>query len=121
MTRVPQRPFPGPSLRELQIDDYDDGDPYSCMAAGAAEQNHNKAVKARLDDLLFRVESCFGEPEAALQQLIEEDVDNVKAVLYDIWYNGRFIFNGKKAQADWAAQQSARLGNAALVEYDRNA
>ena len=121
MLKVPSRPLPGPALREMQIDDYDDGDPYSCMAAGAAEQNHNKAVKARLEELLFRVESCFGEPEAALQQITDENVDNVKAVLYDIWYNGRFIVERKKAQADWAAQQSARLGNATLLEYDRNA
>lgn len=122
MSKLPVRPKPSKALDvDAQvIEDYDDGDPYSCMAAGAAEDRAKTAAAHAMQAFRKRVESCRDGSPAELDKLVAEDARSVKAVLYDIWHDCRFIRAGKGAMADWAAKESARIGNKTLLEYDRS-
>jgi hypothetical protein len=106
MKSKPPRPHP-----KEKITDYDDGDPYSCVAAGAHEDKLQR-------DLQARVEQCFGKSQGQLQFLMRLDPASVKTALYDIWDREREP-GGNRDLADWAARQTAELGDPALVEYDR--
>lgn len=120
MRKVPVRPKPSRALDvdAHTIDDYDDGDPYSCIAAGAAEDRAKAAAAKAMAALRIRVESCMGQPENRLDELVAEDAASVKAILYDLWYDCRFIRAGKSDIADWAAGESARIGNTTMLDYD---
>lgn len=103
-------PRPDPSFEE----DYDDGDPFACIAAGAA------GVRSKMDALKAEAKACFGQPQEMLEALIAADRKNALAALWEVWYQDRFLARpGKSGRAEWAAEQSARLGNASLLEYDR--
>lgn len=84
---------------------YDDGDPYSCMAAGWAETNARRWPPERVARFRAQVESCFGKPEDSLRRLLDEDRPQVILIL-------RKIQTGSRSQdkARWAAQQLSRLG-----------
>jgi hypothetical protein len=99
MMSKPPRPRPAE-----KVTDYDDRDPYSCVAAGAQEERLQR-------DLQARVEQCFGRPGQPLQFLLLLDQASVRTALYDIWDREREA--GKnRALADWAAQQMAAIGRA---------
>ena len=102
----PVRPVP-----TEKIVDYDDGDPYSCMAAGRAEEDMQRALQAR-------VEECFGKPAEQLQKLVSQDRASVRTALFDIWTGGRLTRQRGKL-AEWAAEQMALLGDSSLADYDR--
>ncbi len=106
-------PFPSrpdPSFEE----DYDDGDPFSCIAAGAA------GVPSRLEALTARVKKCYGQPPEKLQELVDADRKSTISALWEVWYNDRHLQSPPNhRRADWAAEQSALLGNTSLVEYER--
>lgn len=107
---IPFPARPDPSFEE----DYDDGDPYSCIAAGVA------GVTSKLAELTVKVEQCYGQPAENLQALVEEDRKSTISALWEIWYKYRFIFPARSPQhANWAAEQAALLDYSALVEYDR--
>jgi hypothetical protein len=109
MAAIPARP--DPSFEE----NYDDGDPYSCIAAGAA------GIPSKMDALKAKVVSCYGQPPDKLQALVDEDRKSTISALWEVWYNDRFLSKRKKPQrATWAAKQAALLGYTALVEYDRH-
>ena len=106
MANYPPRPPEPPDE-----DDYDSGDPYSCIAAGAAGVGK--------PSMIYRVGECCGKrDEGALRKLMQEDLASVKVALYDIWHSGRSskVFYQKGC---WAAKQMALLGNSALLDYDR--
>ena len=103
---LPQRPQPGE-----KVTDYDDGDPYSCIAAGAAE-------RARQRHLQEKVEQCYGHGPEVLASLLAKDTASVKTALYDIWLEAQKLRPNPGLRA-WAAEQMARLGNRSLQEYDR--
>lgn len=101
--KMPVRPEP-----KEKISDYDDGDPYSCMAAGRAEYDMQKSLQRQV------MAARSGPPES-LQSLIQKDSASVQTAFYDIWLENR----GKDASlASWAAEQMKLLGNASLAEYD---
>lgn len=106
MKSKPPRPQP-----QEKVTSYDDGDPYSCIAAGAQEEKLQRALQRR-------VEQCFGQSAQQLQLLVHLDRDSVKTALYDIWSAEREP-GRNRALADWAAQQMAALGDSSLVDYDR--
>lgn len=108
--RFPMKSKPARPRPSEKITDYDDGDPYSCIAAGVQEEKLQR-------DLQARVEQCFGA-SGNLEFLIHLDQTSVKTALYDIWNQQREP-GGNRALADWAAQQMAALGDSSLVEYDR--
>lgn len=106
---MPPRPVrPTPSEKVL---DYDDGDPYSCMAAGRQEDLLQKALQDR-------VELCFGRPAEQLRRLAEEDPASVKTALFDLWAQARET-RTRPDLARWAAEQMAHLGDSSLVDFDR--
>ncbi|MBS2035170.1 hypothetical protein JST97_09275 [bacterium] len=106
MRQKPQRPQP-----TEKVLDYDDGDPYSCIAAGREEE--------RLQQRLQRsVEECYGEPEQRLERLAEQDLASVKTALYDIWDRERSSQSNPEL-GDWAAAQMGRLGDRRLLDYER--
>jgi hypothetical protein len=101
------RPAPPP-----RIDDYDDGDPYSCIAAGAAEHRLQSNWQ-------HRVRSCFGEDDERLRRLHASDPHQVKGALFDLWMDIRR--QGKPNElSDWAARHMEELGYPWLVRYDRD-
>lgn len=102
----PKPPRPQPTEKIL---DYDDGDPYSCIAAGNAEDKLQR-------DLQQRVADCFTNPRGSLELLARLDLASVKTALYDIWNEGR---DNRAPIATWAAEQYANLGDDALIRYDR--
>ncbi|MFN8611484.1 MAG: hypothetical protein U0931_28315 [Vulcanimicrobiota bacterium] len=102
-------PRPQPSEKVL---DYDDGDPYSCMAAGREEERLQQK-------LLQQVFECFGHSESVLDGLAQRDLAGVQTALYDIW-DGNGVASPSKELSAWAAAQAARLGNRSLLEYDRS-
>ena len=104
MPKLPSRPIPS-----YVIDDYDDGDPYSCIAAGSAERSMEQSI-------LQQVEACFGQ--AGPLKVAGRSLANIQTALYDIWLRDRF-FKRNSAKADWAAEQMALLGDLRLVDYDR--
>ena len=57
-------------------DDYDSGDPYGCIAAGAAGVGK--------PTMIYRVGQCY-EKRQPLTKLIQEDLASVKVALYDLW------------------------------------
>lgn len=93
------------------VEDYDDGDPYSCMAAGRAELDLRQSWQRRVQD-------CFGAPPEKLQKLVKQDQANVKGALFDIWMEIRKNSKGN-ALSQWAATQLEELGYSSLSEYDR--
>ncbi len=108
MPRIPPRPDPS-------FEDYDDGDPYSCIAAGAA------GVPSKMDALKAEVQQCYGRPVSKLDELVAADRQSTIAALWEVWYKDRFFPRRLKnlSRATWAAEQSARLGNPSLLDYDR--
>ena len=106
--RFPSRP--DPSFEE----DYDDGDPYSCIAAGAA------GVPSRLESLTAQVEACYGQPAEKLEALVIADRKSTISALWEVWYKNRHLRKPPDhSRADWAAKQSALLRNVSIVEYER--
>ena len=106
MAHFPKRP-PQPEL----IDDYDDGDPYACMAAGAAERD-------LLKEWENRVRHCYGQPQSQLGGVVKASSKEIVGVcLYDIWELARR--SGDLALRDWAAEQMAWLGDPSLREFDQ--
>lgn len=103
--RKPARPQP-----PERILDYDDGDPYSCIAAGSQEDKLQRQFQAR-------VEACYGKPEQDFARLAKEDLAGVKTALYHVWERERQ--SGARELADWAAERMGQLGNRSLIEYDR--
>lgn len=95
-----------------KVVDYDDGDPYSCMAAGHAEEKMQRALEER-------VEQCFGKAAQELTRLAKQDQASVKTALFDIWTRARLAETSPEL-AHWAAQQLADLGNSSLLEYDKS-
>ncbi|MCA9794171.1 MAG: hypothetical protein KC910_20325 [Candidatus Eremiobacteraeota bacterium] len=77
----------------MSIEDYDDGDPYSCIAAGFAER------------LPARVEACFHAPPGELASLASIDRGAVKSILRQILERSQGTPKG-----DWAERQLAELG-----------
>ena len=67
-------PRPQPSEKVL---DYDDGDPYSCMAAGREEERLQQK-------LLQQVFECFGHSESVLDGLAQRDLAGVQKGLHTI-------------------------------------
>lgn len=122
MSKLPARPKPSRALdvQAQVIEDYDDGDPYSCMAAGFAEDKAKASAADALAIFRMRVECCRDEHPNEMKKLLEEDAESLKAVLYDIWYDCRFIHAKKGDVADWAAKESAKIGNKTLLEYDQS-
>jgi hypothetical protein len=106
--RFPARPPAPPAAEE----DYDDGDPYACMAAGAA------GIESKNPNYRYLVGQCVHRPAEQLQPLIDKDLASVKVALYDLWREGRQDGLFSK-QREWAARQMALLGDASLVEYDQ--
>lgn len=104
MRAKPPRPPEPP-----EDDAYDSGDPYSCIAAGAAG--------VAKPTVIYRVGQCY-EKRQPLTQLVQEDLASVKVALYDLWDSGRY-YKHRRKQGTWAAQQMALLGDPSLVEYDR--
>jgi hypothetical protein len=103
----PPRPIP-----TLVEEDYDDGDPFSCMAAAAA------GIQQKQPNYLYLVDqACQERQPDKLDDLAAQDLSCVKAALYDIWDSGRNHPN-LRDRGSWAAQQMARLGDSSLVEYD---
>jgi len=102
-------PRPQPSEKVL---DYDDGDPYSCIAAGYQENQLQER-------LLQRVEECYGKPDSELAQLASADLASFKTALYDIWERERKTRHNPKL-GTWAADQSGQLGNRSLISYDQS-
>lgn len=106
-------PFPSrpdPSFEE----DYDDGDPYSCIAAGAA------GVSSRLQELIAKTRACYGQPAEKLQALVDADRKSTISALWEVWYDNRHLKKPPNhALADWAVQQSSLLGNTSIAEYER--
>ena len=105
----PQRPTP-PQVEE---EDYDDGDPYSCIAAGAA------GVQQKSPNYPYLLTQAFenGRPEQ-VQELAARDLASVKTALYDLWNSGRY-HKSAHALGSWAAQQMDKLGDSSLLEYDQ--
>ena len=106
------RPKPVRPTPSEKVVDYDDGDPYSCIAAGHQEERLQRALQDR-------VEQCFGKPAAALELLVNEDIDSVKTALYDIWTRACQTETGSDL-ARWAAEQLANLGDSSLADYDKS-
>ena len=104
MPKKPPRPIPS-----YLIDDYDDGDPYACIAAGSAEHSMEQST-------LRQVEACFGQ--AGPLEAHGNSLANIKTALYDIWLRDRSS-EQSLAKADWAAEQMAILGDSSLLDYDR--
>ena len=105
---IPSRP--DPSFEE----DYDDGDPYSCIAAGAA------GVLSKLDALVTEVDACYGQPAEKLEALVRSDRKSTISALWEVWYKNRRIKSPPDhPRADWAAEQSALLGNTSIVEFEQ--
>ncbi len=103
-------PRPEPSFEE----DYDDGDPYACMAAGAA------GIPSKMDAYKAKILACYGQPQEKLDRFVTEDKASALAGLWEVWYQHRFLEPlSDQGPGNWAAEQSARLGNPSLVEYDR--
>lgn len=90
-------------------DNYDSGDPYGCIAAGAAGVGK--------PTMIYRVGQCY-EKRQPLTKLVQEDLASVKVALYDLWNSGRYHKHRHK-EGTWAAQQMALLGDSSLVDYDR--
>ncbi len=105
MTSKPVRPTP----REKVVD-YDDGDPYSCIAAGRHEEDLQKALQAQ-------VEACYEQPDSRLEVLVSQDRASVKTALFDIWERERRT-RQRPQLATWAAEQMAQLGDSSLRDYD---
>ena len=100
--QMPRRPKP-----KDKITDYDDGDPYSCMAVGRAELDLQISLQKR-------VSACYGRSDEALQPLLEQDPASVKTALYDIWSENRGA-----PLANWAADHMERLGSPQLKQFDQ--
>lgn len=94
-----------------EISDYDDGDPYSCMAAGFAEHKQQEALKKQ-------VESCLFDSEDTLLSLFKTSPAGVKTALYDIWHQFRKI-SARQDKAERAARLLADFGEPAVLEYHR--
>lgn len=103
----PKPPRPTPSEKIL---DYDDGDPYSCMAAGAEEDRLQKELERE-------VETCLGAPEK-LALLVRRDPAGVRTALYDLWDRKRGV-SALRRQARWAAERLAELGLPDVLRFDR--
>ena len=111
VTGMPFPSRPDPSFEE----DYDDGEPYSCMAAGAA------GVPSRLDALVAKVDGCYGESAEKLEALVQADRKSTISALWEVWYKNRRLKSPPDhLKADWAAEQSALLGNTSIVESERD-
>ncbi|MGE0494882.1 MAG: hypothetical protein AB7S38_37070 [Vulcanimicrobiota bacterium] len=76
----------------MSIEDYDDGDPYSCIAAGFFER------------LPAEVEACFDSRPDDLARLVRVDRGAVKSILRQILERSQGTPKG-----DWAARQLAAL------------
>jgi len=61
--------------------DYDDGDPYSCIAAGYAERQAREWLPERMAKLKSEVHQCFGKPVEELNRLLDLDKSKVILVL----------------------------------------
>jgi hypothetical protein len=107
MSSKPVRPTPSEKVL-----DYDDGDPYSCVAAGNQESHLQRALQER-------IEACYGKPNREIDFLSGKDPASAKTALYDIWDRERQT-RSNKALGDWAAEQMARLGDKSLVSYDKS-
>lgn len=101
-------PRPKPTEKVL---DYDDGDPYSCIAAGNQEDRLQRQLQEQ-------VEGCFGKADDELARLAAKDRASVKTALYDIWERERRTRHNPKL-GTWAAVQMGLLGNRSLVDYDQ--
>ena len=64
--------------------DYDDGDPYSCIAAGYAEQQARKWPPERWAQLKIDLEQCYGKPAEDLKRLLTMDKSRVILALREI-------------------------------------
>ena len=85
--------------------DYDDGDPYSCIAAGYAEQEARKWTPERLAKLKMDLERCYGKPAEELKRLLAMDKSRVIMAL-------REIHAGSQSEEirRWADEQLSLLG-----------
>lgn len=105
----PPRPEPTPIVEE---EDYDDGDPYACIAAGAAN------IKQKNPNWFYLVVQAYESRQPSqLADLLERDAASVKTALYDLWNSGR-SHRSLREKGRWAAEQMARLGDSSLLEYD---
>lgn len=94
--------------------DYDDSDPWSCLAAAAKEMG------LPLRNTEERVESCYHQGNSRLlKDLIKDDRDGVIRGLWRIWgrAHGKYYRNADLAR--WAARQLEALGDSTLMERER--
>ena len=110
-----QKPLP-PERPEFEEEDYDDGDPYSCIAAGAAGIK-TKGVPPSPNYGYLLWKAFTKDDSDAVRQMAEKDPVGVKYALYAMWDNGR-DFVPHRDRGQWAGQQMAELGDPSLVEYD---
>lgn len=104
----PPRPF-APELEES----YDDGDPYACMAAGAA------GIRSKSPNYIHLLSQVCGDDDSPrVARWAQTAPDHVKAALYDMWDRGR-SYRMFRRESQWAALQMAKLGEPSLLEYDR--
>ncbi len=109
MSSCPPKPARPPDPNDNP--DFDDGDPYSCIAAGAAGVGKQT--------MLSRVRQCFETTKTEqFNELMKEDLASVKVALYDMWNSGRSHKGAAKA-GSWAAEQMSKIGDSSLVDYDR--
>lgn len=103
-------PRPDPSFEE----EWDVGDPYSCIAAGAAK------VPSRLEALTAKVAACYGQPPEKLDELAAADLKSTISALWEVWYANRHLNSRPDHKlADWAARQSAALGDSSILDAER--
>lgn len=95
--------------------DYDDSDPYSCIAAGAAERGLNLYST---EDLVYSIYPS--RSSARIKALTGKDRNGVVDALRKIWgrAHGRQVYDEQLAW--WAAEHLKALGDSTLVERERN-
>lgn len=105
----PPRPKSPPEVEE----DYDDGDPYSCIAAGAA------GIEPKVPNYRYLLTDAFKRNRPhEVRALVERDPAWVRVALYDIWDSERESRHSRD-RAVWAARLMADMGDPSLVEYDQ--
>lgn len=94
--------------------DYDETDPYSCLAAGARELGIGGPS---LED---KVRACFPKDRNELERLLQKDREGVLYALRTIWGkdHGRY-YEHNVARARWAARELAQFGDPTLWEREQ--